>query len=181
MNIENLKMGRLVVAAPPMLAEAIGYPGRARYVAFYWTPCGDEIIYSDGRLSADGNWHGWLVFTRHRTIAPHLAPYNLGSSNDEATHWLLVDRETCVLYVGTPREVLRVLRGQYADQAPDGEPQGDSICDEITLDDFRSLIGSFVEVRGPKPEKIIEAMRKQDALTEELRSWLDSNPSSKSS
>ncbi|HKQ08147.1 MAG TPA: hypothetical protein VJ464_23680 [Blastocatellia bacterium] len=181
MNIEDLQMGRLVVSAPPMLAQAIGYPGCARYVAFYWTPYGDVVIYSDGRLSADGHWHSWLLFTRHNSIAPHLEGYNLGSSDEEATHWLLVDQETCVLYAGTPGEVLRVLRGQYADQAPDSELRGDGISDEITLDNFRSLIDSFVELNGPKTEEIIEAMRKQDALTEELRAWLDSNTSSESS
>jgi len=144
-------------------------------------PYGDEVMYADGRLSTAGHWHAWLLFTRHRTVAPHLQAYNLGSSDEEATHWLLVDRETCLLYVGTPGEVLRVLRGQYANQAPDSKPQGYGISDEITLDDFRSLINSFVEVSGPNPEKIIEAMRKQNALTEELRAWLDSKPSSESS
>jgi hypothetical protein len=178
MKIEDLQLERLVVPAPPMLAEAIGYPGQARYVAFYWTPYGDEVIYTDGRLSADGHWHAWLMFTRHRTITPHLQAYNLGSSDEEAIHWLLFDRETCALYAGAPGEVLRALRGQYADQAPDTEPQGDSISDEITLDNIGSLIDSFVEVSGPKPEEIIEAMRKQDAITEELRAWLDSNSSS---
>ncbi len=181
MNIENLQVRRLAIPAPPMLAEAIGYPGRARYVAFYWTPCGDEIMYSDGRLSADGHWHAWLLFTRHRRVAPHISPYNLGNSDEEATHWLLFDRETCALYVGTAGEVLRALRGQYADQAPASEAQGDDIPGEITLEDFRGLIDSFVEVSRPKPEEIIEAMRKQDALTEELRVWLDSKLSSESS
>jgi hypothetical protein len=52
--------------------QAVRTAGRARYVSFYWTPCGDEIMYSDGRLSADGQWHAWLVFTRHRTVSPHL-------------------------------------------------------------------------------------------------------------
>jgi len=179
--IEYSQFKQIAISAPPMLAEAMGYPGRARYVAFYWTPCGDEVIYTDGHLSADGYWHSWLLFTRHRTIAPYLQEYNLGSSDEEATDWLLVDRETYALYVGTPGEVLRVLRGQYANQAPDSKPQGYDISDEITLDDFRSLISSFVEVSGPKPEKIIEAMRKQNALTEELRAWLDSKPSSESS
>lgn len=175
----NLKS--LAATAPPMLCEAIGYPGRARYVAFYWTPSGDEVMYSDGQLSTDGYWHAWLLFTRHKRVAPHLESYNLGNSDEEATHWLLIDRETYALYAGAPGEVLRVLREQYADQAPDGEPQGDSISDEITLDNFGSLIDSFVEVSGPKPEEFIEAMRKQDALTEELRAWLDSNTSSESS
>ncbi len=56
MKIEDIPIEKLVVPAPPMLDEAIGYPGRARYVAFYWTPYGDEVIYTDGRFSADGHW-----------------------------------------------------------------------------------------------------------------------------
>lgn len=144
-------------------------------------PYGDEIIYSDGRLSADGHWHAWLLFTRHRTIAPHVAPYNLGSSDEEATYRLLIDRTTCALYIGTPGEVLRALRGQYADQAPASEPQGDHVFRVVTLEDFSSLIESFVEVSGPKPKGIIEAMRRQDALTEELRVWLDGKSSLESS
>lgn len=180
MKIEDLQLERLVVPVPPMLAEAIGYPGQARYVAFYWTPYGDEVIYTDGRLSADGHWHAWLLFTRHRTIAPHLQAYNLGNSDEEATHWLLVDREACAMYAGTAREALAVLRGQYADQDQAREVHEDDIPGEIALEDFRSFVDSFVEVRGPKPEEIIEAMRKQDAITEELRVWLDTRPSMES-
>lgn len=175
MKIEDLQLERLVVPAPPMLAEAIGYPEQARYVAFYWTPCGDEVIYTDGRLSADGHWHAWLLFTRHRTIAPHLQAYNLGSSDEEATHWLLVDREACAMYAGMPREILPVLRGQYADQDQTDKIREDDIPGEITLEDFRSFVESFVEVSGPKPEEIVEAMRKQDVLMEELKVWLDAN------
>lgn len=158
MRSENTNLKQLAVTAPPMLCEAVGYPGRARYVACYWTPCGDEIIYSDGRFSADGHWHAWLLFTRHRTIAPHLEAFNLGSSDEEATHWLLVDWETYALYVGTPGEVLRALRTPYADQALTIESQGEDVLKEITLEDFRGLIDSFVEVSGPKPEEIIEAI-----------------------
>lgn len=33
---------RLGVRVPPGLAEAIGYRGDARWVAFHWEPCGDE-------------------------------------------------------------------------------------------------------------------------------------------
>lgn len=50
---------------------------------------------------------------------------------------------------------------------------------QITPEDFRGLIDSFVEVSGPQPGEILEAMRKQDALTEELRGWLDSKTSPK--
>ena len=181
MKIEDIPLERLVVPTPPMLVEAIGYPGRARYVAFYWTPYGDEVIYTDGRFSADGHWDAWLLFTRHRTIAPHLQAYNLGNSDEEATHWLLVDREACAMYVGAAREVLALLRGQHADQDQAREVHEDDISGEITFEDYRSLAESFVEVRGPKPEEIIEAMRKQDAITQELRLWLDTKPFPESS
>jgi hypothetical protein len=181
MKIGDLPLEKLVVPAPPMLAAAIGYLGRARYVAFYWTPCGDEVIYSDGQISADGHWHAWLLFVRHHSIAPHLAAYNLGSSDDEATHWLLVDQETCAMYVGTPGEVYPVLKGQFASQVEVANLAKGEQTREITLEDFRSLMELFVEVPGPKPEAIIEAMRKQDTLTEELQVWFDSNPSPESS
>ena len=176
MKLEKTSLKQLAVAAPPMLAEAIGYPGCARYVAFHWTPFGDEVVYSDGRLSADGHWPAWLLFVRHNSIAPHLEAYNLGSSDEEATHWLLVDRVNRTMYVGTPGEVYPVLKGQFASQVEATEmPEGEQTR-EITLEDFRSLIESFVEVRGPRPEEIIESMREQAARTEELQVWRDSKP-----
>lgn len=181
MNIGDLPLEKLVVPAAPMLAAAIGYPERMRYVAFYWTPYGDEVIYSDGRISANGHWHAWLLFVRHNSIAPHLDAYNLGSSDEEATHWLLVDQETCAIYVGTPGEVYPMLKGQFASQVEVADQGEGEQIREITLEDFRSFMESFVEVPGPQPEAIIEEMRKQDALTEELRVWLDSNPSPESS
>ena len=178
-NDTNLKL--LAATAPPMLCEAVGYSGSARYVGFYWTPCGDEIIYTDGRLSADGDWHSWLLFIRHKSIAPQLEGYNLGSSDEEATHWLLVDRETHSLYVGTRGEVHQTLRGQYTGQVPASESQEANASEENMPEDFKSLIESFVEVEGPAPEAIIEAMRTQEALTTELSVWLDINVSGESS
>ncbi len=52
----------LPISTPPMLEEAFGYPGRAnrpdetlpRFVAFYWTPYGDEAAFTDGQRSATG-------------------------------------------------------------------------------------------------------------------------------
>ena len=54
----------LKAPVPPMLAKAIGYKGDARYVAFNWTPYGDEAEYFDGRVSATGNWQAFLAYIR---------------------------------------------------------------------------------------------------------------------
>ena len=40
-----------------MLSDAIGYTGKERFVAFQWTPYGDEVEFADGRIIATGNWH----------------------------------------------------------------------------------------------------------------------------
>jgi hypothetical protein len=83
----------LKAPVPPMLATAIGYKGDARFVSFHWTPYGDEAEYSDGRLSATGNWQAFLAYIQHPAVSPHLRDYDLGSSDSEAMHALILDRE----------------------------------------------------------------------------------------
>ena len=47
----------LKAPVPPMLSDAIGYTGKERFVAFQWTPYGDEVEFADGRIMATGTWH----------------------------------------------------------------------------------------------------------------------------
>ncbi len=67
----------LSIPVPPELGRTLGYPGVARLVGFCWQPAGDELEYDDGRLAGAGDWRPWLLYTRHRAVAPHLAPYDL--------------------------------------------------------------------------------------------------------
>src|ERR671934_852802 len=83
---------RLVAPVPPMLERAIGYPGEARFVSFYWTPGGDEADYDDGQRAGTGNWQGYLAYVQHPLVHPLLAPYDLGSGEAEGRHSLIVDR-----------------------------------------------------------------------------------------
>jgi hypothetical protein len=83
----------LNVPVPPVLATAVGYTGEARYVAFHWTPYGDEAEYFDGRRSATGNWQAFLAYIQHPAVSPLLEGYDFGSSDSEAKHCLIVDRE----------------------------------------------------------------------------------------
>jgi hypothetical protein len=102
----------LNVPVPPMLAKAIGYTGEARFVSFQWTPYGDKgdkTDYSDGRGSGTGNWQAFLAFIHHPTVSPQLKGYDLGSSDSEAKHALILDQAQQALFVAPVKEVQKFL------------------------------------------------------------------------
>jgi hypothetical protein len=91
--------------------RAFGYDGDACHVAFYWTPAGDEAIYDDGHGAGDGNWR---MFSTLRHTHPELdEQYNLGYSEVEADHWLLLNRQTRELDALPVAEARAKLREQW--------------------------------------------------------------------
>jgi hypothetical protein len=97
------------LALPPELAEAFGYTGSARFVGFHWNPCGDDLVWDDGRDAGSG--HGWafLTFKRHRAVAPLLSAADFGTSETDGTDRLVLDRATnraSVVPSGTARAFL---------------------------------------------------------------------------
>jgi hypothetical protein len=164
-------MTPLDIPVPPQIEAAVGLPDTpARYFAVYWSPCGDEANYDDGRNSGTGNWTGYLAYTRHPAVAFALAPYNLGSSDQEAEHWLLFDRRNRKASIGPWREVSRFLREQWPAQEP------------ITLsqEDWAALIEKLdAEFRSrpmPTMEEITARMEEQRRLEDEMVRWLDATP-----
>ena len=88
----------LDIPLPEILPKALGYDGDARFIAIYWTPAGDEAVVTDGKVSFDGNWQAFLTCIDHPAVALPLAQagverWALGSSDNEATHWLVLDLE----------------------------------------------------------------------------------------
>ena len=112
-----MKPANLVAVLPRNWECAFGYDGDARYVAFYWTPVGDEALYDDGQVSCDGNWRLFLTL---RYQHPELdRRYNVGCSDLEADHWLLLDRETRDLVIMPRAEAQARLRRQWPPSDPD--------------------------------------------------------------
>jgi hypothetical protein len=103
---------------PPMLAKALGYNGDARYVAFKWTPYGDETLYNDGRLSATGNWQAFLAYIRHPAVNPVLREYDLGSSEREAKHAIVLDQEKHEVFIAPVKELQAFLSEQWPPEPP---------------------------------------------------------------
>jgi hypothetical protein len=100
---------RIHVDCPPMLVEALGYEDRLRHVAFWRSPAGDVLRYTDGETQGEGTLPAWLTFVEHPSVWPHLIPFSFGSAAEPATHWLLVDRDERSLSAGTPQAVTRFL------------------------------------------------------------------------
>ena len=94
------------------VSEVLGYPGTARFVGWYWEPCGDELSWFDGRTGLCGAsaWYRWV-----RAIAPvlrHLG-YHCGDSDDAARVWLVCDGQTDLAYVVYPWLARDFLRRQW--------------------------------------------------------------------
>jgi hypothetical protein len=157
----------LNIPVPPMLAKAIGYSGKARFVSFQWTPYGDETDYSDGRVSATGNWQAFLAFIHHPIVSPHLEEYNLGSSDYEAKHALILDQKELTLFVAPVREAEKFLSEQWPKEPP------------VTMsqEEYTVLVMKVLKnVKPPKDVSIAEIqwrIERQYAIVEELQQWLD--------
>ena len=81
----------------------------------YWTPWGDECIvnrvYEDGHL--EGGDADWRAFFELEKLNPILKQFDLGSSDTEASQYLLVDKRHNRFYI-IPRktrivDVLKLL------------------------------------------------------------------------
>jgi hypothetical protein len=179
---------RLSVPVPPMLEEAFGYPpGRAlrpeetqpRFVAFYWTEGGDEASYSDGRRSGTGmlNNEAYLAFVCHPGVEPHLADYNLGASDAEASHWFVLDREERHLYVALAPAAERFLQRQWGDPPQKSAPL--RVKDSAELEQLVANalnMHSWTEVTSVgSTADAMRALQEERQRTQDLQAWLNAN------
>jgi hypothetical protein len=157
----------LKAPVPPMLSKAIGYKGNARYVAFNWTPAGDETEYFDGRVSATGNWHPFLIYIQHPAVNPHLRDYDLGSSDSEAKHALILDRDEHALYVAPVKEAEQFLRQQWPPEPPA----------RMSQEEYFALVTKALKnvklTDDINTDEIDRRIKEQYALIEEMQQWLD--------
>ncbi len=98
---------------PPDLCQALGYRGDARYVSFYFSPCGDEAVYSDGRSMGSAATWAYLAYRRHRAVDPILRGWNLGYSDLDAEYCLIIDREASRASVAPRDEAAEFLHSQH--------------------------------------------------------------------
>lgn len=141
-----LKDRPIVGAAPRNWERAFGYPGEARYVAFFWSPYGDEAMYSDGQVEGDGSWALYLDLVDQRLDLSAEEILSLGSSETEATHHLLLDRETRKFCVLPAAEAAGLLQGQHLPATPLSPEQSEEL--------FQRLVAGLEEARRRAGEEL---------------------------
>lgn len=155
----------LPIEPPPMLEEALGYNGQARFVAFYWG-AGDEAYYNDGYISTQGEWDAYLLFVNHPLVAPVLQAYHLDTTEEEATHWLLLDREDRQIAVAPAQIAKLYVKGQW------GSPTAEQV---IVLDKeaWEQLVAEVVaSVKRISEDQIVTHMCKHQQKMQDLSAWL---------
>ena len=172
---------------------AFGYEGQARFVGTFWTPFGDEAIYTDGQVEADGNWQAYLMLVDHPTNAELLRypcwlcqgrgatndlrnescdecdgmgvlEYNLGSSDLQATHILIADRMEEEVYVAP------VLAGsQFLHEQWPPPPLLTATAADAIVEALRQAVS---EMGMPDPEEVERAMQEVQERLRALRQAL---------
>jgi hypothetical protein len=157
----------LAIPVPPGLAKLCGYPGDARYVGLCWQPCGDEVEYDDGQMSGTGSWGPYLAYTQHLAVGPTLIKLELGSSDAEPKHILIIDQAERRAFAADQRTGRDFLRRQQHTPLP-----------ELDANDAATTLNDFLDVSKWREVEIGQAevearMRAEAEQVEEMLRFLD--------
>jgi hypothetical protein len=100
---------------PPNFLESLGYRRDQRLVAAFWEPAGDELTLRDDRWAWCGAHHWPFLDWRRQPVVQQwlrINRINLGNSEEPATHWLLIDRDTDQGFIATQEEAYKRIKQQ---------------------------------------------------------------------
>lgn len=154
---------RLPFALPHRLAELLGYPGRARFVGFYWEQVGDEVMFDDGQSAGTAEWYPFRRLIEHPRVAPLIFECDFGSSDSEPRHWLVIDRQVRQAHVAAVANARAFLTAQHPRRPSLTEEQVRSLGEEIHRlarqlpDDARlRAIDAFARKQHRQVERLIQ-------------------------
>jgi hypothetical protein len=156
---------QIPIPMPPMLPEALGYEGDARYFSLHYAA--SEAWFSDGQRGYDTSWRVYSVLVDHFAIQIYLWDYNLGSDDDYEQHRLVCDRLEQKMYVGDSSAVVRFLQQQHL-------PVPKLELTQEQLQQFHHEIAKMLAKQPPIPTEYIEAqMARETELLQQMQVWLD--------
>ncbi len=109
-----------VCAMPKNLGQAIGYDGPADLLGVWWERAGDELAWCDGVSTLVGANHwiylnflsdklAWMI-SEARPAELITDIINIGSSDQEATWWLILDLKNEDIYTAPRNQAQAMLR-----------------------------------------------------------------------
>jgi hypothetical protein len=158
------------VPLPPELAETLGYRGGARFVGFFWSPLGDQLVATDGVDSGTPQSWAYLAYRRHRAVSPLLAPFDLGSSDEDGAHVLLIDRDANRASVAPVADARAFLAGQHP-PAPSLTPEQQ----EAFRAELERLLAEW-RTRPVDHAAMAREMAEQQGRLARMMAWLDMCP-----
>ena len=161
---------RVDLLLPPDLCLALGYRGDCRFAGFFWSPLGDHLIATDGINSGTAQSWAYLAFKRHRVVAPLLEPFDLGSSESDAVHILVIDGVANRAFVAPVSEARTFLERQHP-PAPALSPDQQAA--------FNLELGRLLEEWRERPidrEALAREMAEQQERVARMVSLLDMCP-----
>ena len=177
--MEN-QMFQLNIPVPPapLLEQAVGYQNyrNARFLALWWEPCGDEVMVSDGLVTFTGLWSGYLAYVHHSAVHPHLAAYNLGSSDCPADHHLVIDLMQRRAFIYPREEADNLLMSQWQKEVVGDCPpveQENIIClSPQNLEKWVADMGQQL-TQFPSMGELMSQIAEDEKCVASLEQWLD--------
>jgi hypothetical protein len=158
------------IPLPPELCETLGYVYSSRFVGFFWSSLGDQLIVTDGPNSSSGNSWAFQSYKRHRSVSPLLSEFDFGSSEHEGAHMLIIDREANRASVAPVGEA-RAFLTEHGPKPPELTPE-QQILFEQELD--RTL--ELWRTAPIDPDAIAKSMVEQRGRIGRMMSFLDMCP-----
>ena len=135
--------------------QKLGYPGRERFVLFYYEPRGEEVIWRDKRSYGFATG-AWTTFKEELAPVAELYGVQIGSEDSPARHVLLIDRADHRAYFVERTEALQFIEavadGQNA-SIPGMGPGGETAAGfprslEVTQETVAKLAYEIWERKG---------------------------------
>lgn len=155
-----------------MFEQAIGYEGRSRYVAFYWSMQANNLVYEDGvEVMIGPHLPAWHILVHHRLMSSCTVTYNFGSSYHEAVYWLVLDRHDRRFYAMKTLEARNLLQKQHFSDSARSFPSMDMQEILDSLDNATEQVGVTNSYSSKQDADIKEESRRR--ATQDMLRWLE--------
>lgn len=145
------------------MCRFFGYEFDRELVRFWWEPGGD-LTYDDGLIvSSASRWWPWVQYLAHPLVRENIWAFKLGSSEEQAVHHLLFDRDSRKFWVGHRDDVGEALNMLSP------KPKGSMPLAVENDEELRALLEGQIKRLN---EVAREAIVQDRAIVAEFKTWL---------